>query len=139
MSQAAFDSVRPLIEAWLSGCQQWVAEVELPEYSVWNFQRDALGYGTVELVDDPAIALGADRLVMALVLDLPLPKGDDEWRLLLNAAEALDGVAVVLKGIRDTDEALVVQVKCPIAEVGAETLRALYDRLVAAKRYLEED
>lgn len=132
----AFASALPHIQAWLAGCRYSSNELGLADdYVLWDYQRDALGHGTLELIDDPELTLSRNLLALSLNLDLPPIRTAEDAYGLLTAADTLDGVAVVSK---DSDT-LSVQLKVPLADLTADTLPTLYRRLAAAKRYLEDD
>ncbi len=132
-----FDAALPHVRAWLAGCLRHSddAIAFTDDYALWDYQRDALGPGTLELINDPALALSPNLLSLSLELARPPIPTAEEAYLLLSLADALDGAALVSKGEGET---LAVQLKVPLAEVSADTLPNLYRRLTAAKRYLEE-
>lgn len=131
----AFVSALPHVQAWLAGCRHSDNDLGLADdYALWDYQRDALGHGTLELINDPRLSITPNLLALSLDLDLPPIRTAGDAYGLLVAADALDGAAIVCKD----DETLSVQLKVPLAEVTSETLPILYRRLAAAKRYLEE-
>ena len=132
-----FEAALPHVRAWLAGCLRHSddAIAFTGDYALWDYQRDALGHGTLEMINDPALTLSPNLLALSLELELPPIRSAEDAYALLTLADTLDGAAVVAKG---ANEALAVQLKVPLAEVSADTLPVLYRRLAAAKRYLEE-
>ena len=133
-----FNAALPHVQAWLASCQNsedLLSGNRLSDYALWSYQRDAMGVGTLELINNPSISLGANLLALSLSLDLPPIQSPDEAYLLFSLSDAFDGAAIVCKG---DDHTLAVQLKVPLADVTAETLPNLYARLTKAKRFLEE-
>ncbi len=127
------------VETWLTRCQQSSCVFEDEDWIFWEFQRDALGPGVVELIDDPDYAVIQQQLALSLYLDLPPIQTSEDAYALLSVAEALDGTAIVSKSTATDDDALAIQLKVPANTVTAETLPLLYRRLAAAKHYIEDE
>lgn len=134
----AFRAALPFIHAWLAGCRHH-SDDDLAfayDYALWDYQRDALGHGTLELINNPQLSIAPDLLSLSLDLDLPPIRTVQDAYGLFVAVDALDGAAVVCKD--DEVGTLSVQVRVPLTELTNDTLPTLYRRLAAAKRYLEE-
>lgn len=137
MSREAFESARPTVHAWLEACRHHSEVTASEGYVLWEFQRDDLGFGTVELLDDPELSQGRDLLALSLQLQLPPPRTGEEAAMLFELADWLNNITIVSKDFGQGGM-LALQTKVPLAELTAETLPQRYKALVEAKRFFEE-
>lgn len=133
-----FAAALPIAQAWLAGCHFHDEEpfCEDGSFIGWNYRRDALGHGILEFIDDTRLSTSRNLLSLSLDLNLPPIRTAEDAYGVLSVADMLDGAAIVAK---DYEEGVLsVQIRMPLEQLTPETLPALYRRLAAAKRYIEE-
>lgn len=131
-----FNAALPLIQAWLAGCRHSDENLSVTnDYALWDYQRDALGHGTLEIINDPKLTIIPNILALSLDLDLPPVRTAEDAYSLFALVDMLGGVAIVAKGEEGT---LSVQITHPLADLTPDILPRLYRHLVAAKRCIEE-
>ncbi len=138
MSKVVFDQTRPVLEAWLARCEQKAEIAAAEDYLLYAFKHDALGSGTLELMDNPDLSQGHDVVAMAMVLNLPEPETKEDFYNLLTLCEWTTNASIVRKDL-DGDGYFALQVKFPAAGLTAETLEHHYKELLASKRFIEEE
>ncbi len=137
MSKAVFEQASPVLKRWLERCREYTTVTTTHDYELYAFTRDALGNGTIELIDNEDLSQGHDVIAMALVLHILPPKDQDEFLTLLSICEWTYNANIVWKDF-DGAGGFAVQLKIPAEGVTIETLDALYKRLVQTKRSFEE-
>ncbi len=137
MSKTAFDHARPILRAWLEACHEHHTITTTEDYDLYVFARDALGSGTIELIDNEDLSQGHDILAMALPLQLAPPSTPDDILAILSLAEWSYNTALVWKDL-DGEGHLAVQLKIPADTLTPQALDTLYKTLLQAKRFYEE-
>lgn len=137
MSRSAFESAHPIVQAWLEGCQHNSAVTASEGYALWEYQRDAMGFGTLELVDDPTLSQGHDVVAMSLQLQLPPVRSAEDANVLFELADWLNGITIVSKDF-GAGGTLSLQLKLPMTGLTTDALTKGYRQLVEAKRFIEE-
>jgi len=139
MSDTALQAARPHVDAWLARCLNRETLFDGADGAMWTYRHDALGCGVLTLEPAEENLFGEAQLALSVALDLPPVRTPQDAYALLSAVDGLGGVAILCEELCGEGDTLSARLCVPAASVGADTLPALYRRLVRAKRYLEEE
>lgn len=107
------------------------------QYALWAFRHPTLGSGVLEFIDNATLSQGGAVVAMALSLDLPPIQSVQDAQALLEAAEWMMRVNLVLKDF-GSGGALMIQTKCPLHSATEDELNQMACRLLEAKQYFED-
>lgn len=133
-----FKSAKAVAEAWLKAslhCEQFA---DAPGYVAWTYERDALHFGTLELINDPELSQGKNRYLLSVGLSLPPIRTVEDAFAIFNLSEWLDGITVVTKDFGN-EGALMLQCKGSLMSLTEATLNAAFSHLKEAKKFMDAE
>lgn len=126
------------LRTWLETRTQTFEEMaSSSQYALWAFRHPTVSSGVLEFIDDATLSQGGAVVAMALSLDLPPIQSVQDAQALLEAAEWMMGINLVMKDF-GSGGALMIQTKCPVHNVTEDELNQMALRLFEAKHYFED-
>lgn len=138
MTPAIPDSVTACVKTWLAqNTSGFSPEAETADYAVYLYHHPVTD-GVVELIATPELTQDAPQAVLTVPLALPPIQTLEDAVVLLELAEWLTDVSLIIKESGSNRPAL--QLKRPFSALtNPEVLTGLFNHLLKAKAFFEEE
>lgn len=138
MSTPSSQAVNEHIKTWLAqNTSHFSVEAETADYAVYLYHHPQTD-GVIEVIATPDLTQNAPQVALTLPLALPPIQTVEDATMLLELAEWLTNVSLIIKESGSNLPAL--QLKLPLAAIQTpEDLTAPFNHLLKSKQFFEEE
>lgn len=138
MSSPIPQAVTDCIKTWLAqNTTHFSAEAETADYAVYLYHHPKTD-GVIEVIATPELTQNAPQVALTVPLALPPIQSVEDATMLLELAEWLSGVSLIIKESGSKQPAL--QLKLPLSAIqSADDLTAPFNHLLKSKAFFEEE